>query len=192
MSRSDKPVKVVLTATICLVASSSLQGTTTTAQANPAQEWNDVQNFIVRDAEHVAQARPFGPGTYPALEAGPRPLGPGTYPALEAGPRPLGPGTYPALEAGPRPLGPGTYPALEAGPRPLGPGTYPALSSVEPSPTRKGKPKPATVDPGVSIGIDIGIGGGNREERKPRSDEGGRRGGGGDFGTGGGGITFGR
>src|ERR1700681_806906 len=120
MSRSDKPVKVVLTATICLVASSSLQGTTTAARANPAQEWKDVQNFIVRDAEHVAMDAP-------------RPLGPGTYPAIEAGPRPIGPATEQAAEAAPRPLGPGTYTAIEAGPSPLGPGTYPAITSVQPS-----------------------------------------------------------
>jgi len=147
LSQSDKPVKIVLTATICLVASSALQGTTTTAQADPVQQWKTVQLHIEMEGQgfEILGPRPLGPGTYPALSRsrkspkvdkmeGPRPLGPGTYPALSReGPRPLGPGTYPALSReGPRPLGPGTYPALSKsdkmkGPRPLGPGTYPAL-----------------------------------------------------------------
>jgi hypothetical protein len=57
----------------------------------------------------------------------------------------------------------------------------------------RGQSRSPVVDPGVSI--DIGIGGGHREERsddrKFRSDEGGRKGGGSGFGTGGG-TTFGR
>jgi hypothetical protein len=60
MSRSDKPVKVVLTASICLVASSALQGTTTTIQANLDQQWEAVQQSIERDLANSANERKSG------------------------------------------------------------------------------------------------------------------------------------
>jgi hypothetical protein len=51
MSRSDKPIKIVLSASICLVASSALQGTTTTVQAKPEEQWRAVQQSIERAAK---------------------------------------------------------------------------------------------------------------------------------------------
>jgi hypothetical protein len=60
MSRPDKPVKVVLTAAISLVASSALQGTATTAQANPGQQWKAVQQSIERDSASSIGERKSG------------------------------------------------------------------------------------------------------------------------------------
>jgi len=49
MSAPRKPVKVALTASVYLVASSALQGTTTTALADSGQQWKAVQQSIERN-----------------------------------------------------------------------------------------------------------------------------------------------
>jgi hypothetical protein len=50
MGRSDTTVKVVLTASITLVALAVLQGTTSLARVAPEQEWKIVRQTIDRDA----------------------------------------------------------------------------------------------------------------------------------------------
>ncbi len=57
MNRPDRPVKVVLTASICLVASSALQGTTTTVQAKPEQRWQAAQRSIEKEAARIVEAK---------------------------------------------------------------------------------------------------------------------------------------
>ncbi len=76
MARSDTPVKVVLTASISLVASSALQGTATIARVAPEQQWKAVQASIERDAvtrenagsnagDRIAQTSPASPTPHP-------------------------------------------------------------------------------------------------------------------------------
>lgn len=61
MGRPATPIKVVLTASISLVASSALQGTTTSARASPEQ-WQAVHDCNVRNALFIVAA--MDPGTY--------------------------------------------------------------------------------------------------------------------------------
>jgi len=54
MRRPTKPVKVVLTASVALVASQALQGTTTEARAKPEDQWRAVQQSIENQARTQA------------------------------------------------------------------------------------------------------------------------------------------
>jgi len=74
MSRPDKPIKVVLTASICLVASSALQGTTATVQPDPQRQWKDVQQSIERDSDNVLSQGERGTLRF-AGSPGPTPTG---------------------------------------------------------------------------------------------------------------------
>jgi hypothetical protein len=69
MSRPVKPIKIVLTASICVVASSALQGTTTTIEPNQEQQWKAVQQ-IIADSD-VPKPQPA-----PAPQPQPRPAPP--------------------------------------------------------------------------------------------------------------------
>jgi hypothetical protein len=66
MSRPKRPVKVVLTVSVSVVASSGLQGTTTAAAAKPEQQWKAVQQSIERMA-HADRERPPGRSRQTAL-----------------------------------------------------------------------------------------------------------------------------
>jgi hypothetical protein len=53
MRLPPKPVKIVISASICLVSSSALQGTITTVQAKPIEQWKAVQKSIEDAAASV-------------------------------------------------------------------------------------------------------------------------------------------
>lgn len=112
MGRSDTPVKIVLTASISLVASSALQGTTAIASVTPEQQWKAVQQSIEREAGfhfsagsggHVREAQTTPP-PIPPSPYGPGPLGPyhpGTPPTNPKAPKSL---DRPSLRVTPPPI----------------------------------------------------------------------------------------
>jgi hypothetical protein len=71
MSGPVKPIKVVLTASICVVASAALQGTTTNIQPNLEQQWKAVQQ-IIADSD-VPKPEPAPPEPAPPEPAPPIP-----------------------------------------------------------------------------------------------------------------------